>query len=64
MVEGRRILKVTEAAARLALHRSTVYEHMESGALPYVQIGAAKRIPERALEEFMAARIVAGKEGR
>jgi excisionase family DNA binding protein len=63
MVEGRRLLKVTEAA-RLALHRSTVYEHMESGALPYVQIGAAKRIPERALEEFMAARIVAGKEGR
>jgi excisionase family DNA binding protein len=43
------LVTVPEAAAFLRLSRSTLYALMERGDLPYVRIGAARRIPKRAL---------------
>lgn len=49
------LMNVAEAAAFLRLSRSTVYTLMDSGKLGYVKIGAARRIPKRALVELAAA---------
>jgi excisionase family DNA binding protein len=43
------LVTVPEAAAFLSLSRSTLYALMERGDLPYVRIGAARRIPRKAL---------------
>jgi len=47
------LLTVTEAARRLALSRSTVYNLMERGDLAYVKIGRARRIPVDELERLV-----------
>lgn len=47
------LLHVTEAARRLALSRSTVYNLMERGDLAYVKIGRARRIPLEELERLV-----------
>ncbi len=49
----RLLLRVTEAAERLALGRSTVYELIARGELPTVRIGAATRIPVAALQHWV-----------
>jgi excisionase family DNA binding protein len=63
-------LKVPEAAARLGLGRSKVYELIASGELQIVRVGRAVRVPARAVEDF-ASRMettaqrpgAAGREG-
>jgi excisionase family DNA binding protein len=52
-----RLLRVDEVCARLALGRTRVYELIQAGELPSVQIGAARRIPESVLEQFVAQRL-------
>ena len=47
------LLRAGEVAHLLALGRSKVYELMQSGELPTVQIGTAKRVPRNALEEWV-----------
>ncbi len=47
------LLRVEEAAERLSLGRSTVYEAIRSGALKSVRINSSRRISVRALEEFI-----------
>ena len=42
------------------LGRSFLYEQMKAGRLPFVKIGAARRIPRRALQRFLAEHLVAG----
>ena len=54
------LLRIPEAARLLSLGRSTVYELIASGELPSVTIGAARRIPLAALEQWIAQRIEAG----
>jgi len=48
------LMTIPEAAEFLAVNRSTVYVAMDGGRLPYVKIGRARRIPRRALVEFVA----------
>lgn len=54
------LVTVKKAAEFLSVGRSTLYEAMERGRLPYVKIGAARRIPMRALTEFAAANLRMG----
>ena len=49
------LLRPREAALRLGLGRTKVYELMASGALRSVKIGAARRVSATALAEFVAA---------
>jgi excisionase family DNA binding protein len=51
--EGLILLTVNEAATRLGLGKTKVYELLTSGELASVRIGAARRIPIRALEEYV-----------
>lgn len=48
------LLTVAEAARRLRLGRTMVYELLASGALRSVRIGRARRVPIGALDEFVA----------
>jgi len=48
------LVRVEEAARILSLSRSTIYEMMDSGELPSVRRGAARRIPVAALREWVA----------
>lgn len=47
------LLTTKEAAEVLGIGRSTVYELMYAGLLESVRIGAARRIPAVALEDFV-----------
>lgn len=53
-----RLLKVPEAAERLALGRSHTYDLITRQILPHIRIGRAVRIPEQALEAYIAERTV------
>lgn len=55
------LLTVAEASEFIRLGRSTLYTLMDSGKLGYVKIGAARRIPKRALVELAAASWVGPK---
>ena len=48
-----RLLRVAEACQTLGLQKSKVYELMNEGRLKSVRIGAARRIPEPMLREFV-----------
>jgi len=47
------LLTIPEAAARLGIGRSTVYELTATGALEVVHIGRCARIPAAALDDFV-----------
>jgi excisionase family DNA binding protein len=49
----RLLLRIPEAAQRLALGRSTVYELIAKGELPVVRVGAAVRVPASALSDWV-----------
>jgi excisionase family DNA binding protein len=49
----RLLLRIPEAAARLGVGRSTVYELIQAGQLPAVRIGKAVRIPASRLEAWV-----------
>ena len=51
------LVRVEEAARILSLSRSTVYEMLDTGELPSVRRGAARRIPVAALREWVAQQI-------
>jgi excisionase family DNA binding protein len=55
MTDDRLLLRPAEAAERLGIGRTTVYELMRSGRLRSVKIGAARRVSATALAEFVAA---------
>ena len=52
------LLTVNEAAARLALGRTTVYELIARRELTTIKIGRARRVPESAIEQWIARQIV------
>jgi len=56
-------LTVAAAVNFSALGRSTLYGLMETGVLPYAKIGTARRIPKRALVEFMANKTISREAG-
>ncbi|MEW6457622.1 MAG: helix-turn-helix domain-containing protein [Bacillota bacterium] len=51
-------MSVHEAELFSGLKKSKLYALMAAGELPYARIGAARRIPKRALIEFLARNIV------
>ena len=55
------LLRIPEAAERLALGRSTLYRLIASGELPTVKIGAALRIPAASLNTWAEERIKAAQ---
>lgn len=50
------LLTITEAAAALAIGRTTVYELIGTGELDVVHIGRSSRVPADAIHEFVAAK--------
>jgi excisionase family DNA binding protein len=46
------LVSIEGAMAFLSIGRSTVYELMEQGKLPWVKIGRSRRIPRRALVQL------------
>jgi excisionase family DNA binding protein len=56
---GEGLDRVMEAAAFLKMSKSSIYNLMENGQLPFVRIGRARRIPHQALVE-LAARNLSG----
>ncbi len=57
---GEGLLRVGEASRLLGLARSTLYQLMGRGELPYVKIGRARRIPRRAVLTLAARSLVGG----
>ena len=51
--DPRLLLRIPEAASRLGLGRSTVYELIQAGELPVVRIGKSVRIPASRLEAWV-----------
>jgi excisionase family DNA binding protein len=51
------LVRVEEAARILSLSRSTIYEMLDSGELPSVRRGAARRIPISALHAWIARQL-------
>lgn len=49
----RLLVTPAEAAERLAISRSTVYELLQRGMLPSVKLGNCRRIPAVALVELV-----------
>jgi excisionase family DNA binding protein len=46
-------LTVAEAARRIGISRTRMYEYVSSGQIPSVKIGALRRIPAEALAPFV-----------
>jgi excisionase family DNA binding protein len=47
-------LTVVEAARRIGIGRTKMYEYVSSGQIPSVKIGSLRRIPAEALAAFVA----------
>ncbi len=52
-------LTVAEAARRIGIGRTKMYEYVSSGQIPSVKIGSLRRIPAEAVSEFLARQLVA-----
>lgn len=51
------LLKVGEAADRLGIGRSQLYELLRTGEILSVRLGRSRRVPVKALEDFTATKI-------
>jgi len=49
--------RISEASHFLGISRSSLYELMENGELPFCKIGRSRRVPHRALVEFAARHV-------
>ena len=54
------LLTVSAAAAFIGLSKSTLYQLMDQGELPYVKIGKCRRIPKRSLIDLARANLRGG----
>jgi len=62
---GPRLLyTTTEAAQLLSIGRSTVYELIDAHRLESVSIGRSRRIPAKALDDFIARLRSSDRSGR
>jgi excisionase family DNA binding protein len=52
----RLLYTVAEASDLLSIRKTKLYEFISSGELPSLKIGASRRIPGTALEEFVSSR--------
>jgi excisionase family DNA binding protein len=53
--EQKLLLTIPEAAYRLGMGRSFVYELVLKGEIPSIKLGRARRVPVAALEQFVAS---------
>lgn len=61
--DGRLLVRIPEAAERLGLSRSTVYELIAAEEIHVIRIGRAVRVPVDELRSYVArARVGAGLE--
>ncbi|HEX7461766.1 MAG TPA: helix-turn-helix domain-containing protein [Dermatophilaceae bacterium] len=51
------LIPISAAAARLGIGRSAVYLLMDSGELANIKIGASRRIPVSAIDDYVARRL-------
>lgn len=58
------LLRVDEAASRLQIRRSKLYQLLQSGELGSIRLGRARRIPTRLLEEYIERLITEQVEER
>jgi excisionase family DNA binding protein len=56
------LLRIPEAAERLALSRAMVYLLIQRGELPTVHIGRSIRVPAAALEQWVTLRLKESSE--
>ena len=56
------LLTVAEAARRLSIGRSHLYEHILSGSLRSVRIGRSRRISSRDLDSFIEGLLLASPD--
>ncbi|MBV2356415.1 helix-turn-helix domain-containing protein [Streptomyces sp. J2-1] len=56
-------LTVAEAARRIGIGRTKLYEYVSSGEIASVKIGSLRRIPAEAVNDFMARRLSAADFG-
>ena len=52
--EARLLLTVMEAANRLGIGRSLMYELLAAGDIPSIRIGRLRRVPRVALDDYVA----------
>jgi excisionase family DNA binding protein len=57
------LLSPTEAARRLSLGRTRLYQLLGSGELASVQVGKLRRIPTRALRDYVDGLLAAQSQG-
>ena len=55
-------LTISGAESFTGMKRSTLYNLMQDGTLPYAKVGKARRIPKKALIDFMAGNLVMREE--
>ncbi|MFI6723207.1 helix-turn-helix domain-containing protein [Streptomyces atratus] len=56
-------LTVAEAARRIGIGRTKLYEYVTSGEIASVKIGSLRRIPAEAVNDFLARQLAAGDFG-
>ncbi|MEU9372228.1 helix-turn-helix domain-containing protein [Streptomyces sp. NPDC048255] len=56
-------LTVAEAARRIGMGRTKLYEYVASGEIVSVKIGSLRRIPAEAVNDFLARRLSASDFG-
>ena len=52
-----RLLTVKDVAVQLGVSRAKAYQLVMSAAIPSLTIGRSRRIPQAALDEFIAGRV-------
>lgn len=60
LMKTSKLANVTEVAKYLNLCRSSVYNLMDTGQLPYAKFGRSRRIPWDAVEEFVESSMKGG----
>ncbi|MEU1370700.1 helix-turn-helix domain-containing protein [Streptomyces sp. NPDC005803] len=56
-------LTVAEAARRIGIGRTKLYEYVTSGEIASVKIGSLRRIPAEAVNDFLTRRLMASDFG-
>ncbi|MFG2338184.1 helix-turn-helix domain-containing protein [Streptomyces yangpuensis] len=56
-------LTVAEAARRIGIGRTKLYEYVSSGEIASVKIGSLRRIPAEAVNDFLTRRLSASDFG-
>jgi excisionase family DNA binding protein len=58
------LITVNEAAASLSVGRPKMWQLVMSGEVPSIKIGASRRIPVHALEDYVQRQLAAAQEER